>query len=540
LGERKAWLYKDYSIDCYSTRYINYMLYAGLMILVYPIGIPLTYYLLLRQHRFTLSSAEAIAREQKEDYPTIGHLIFLVESYKPEYYYFEVIEVVRRLLLASVIGVVEAKSAAAPTIGILICFIFLYIFIDFKPFKNPSDCNLGIILQYSIALFFLSALLIKVNATWDSADDQKVFGYFLMIVLFLGPMMITGQLIGTYIKVKRRTRAEKLAETVERENKFLNSQGHEGVDFVMDDVDVDEGVIDVVNHIGSLDDGKKVTMARFCKCGNVYRPDTVFCRKCGTRRPIGKSKTGEEAEKNKMDVESQISGIKDEALEKEAAPFKGQGGIELPVASKAPSDKNTSKHSSAAVSVESSVFTESALADLDPELSNEPPIEPSDPLPSPIAEHEPASMPELAPEVSSPSEPGTKQKKTRLKRGTRPKMLAENIGRVTKKQLSRLRSSMDDDQPTVADTSEREEVGTESSAKKPSRTVSLDVIPTTNLAAQAKVGHSSSLDRRPKSRPGSAATTPRGSRSRSNSSSSTSGAGRSAANKRNGAAFEYH
>ena len=173
-------------------------------------------------------------------------------------------------------------------------------------------------------------------------------------------------------------------------------------------------------------------------------------------------------------------------------------------------------------------------------MSNEPPIGPSDPLPSSIAEHEPASMPELAPEVSSPSEPGTKQKKTRLKRGTRPKMLAENIGRVTKKQLSRLRSSMDDDQPTVADTSEREEVGTESSAKKPSRTVSLDVIPTTNLAAQAKVGHSSSLDRRPKSRPGSAATTPRGSRSRSNSSSSTSGAGRSAANKRNGAAFEYH
>jgi len=490
------------------------------MILVYPIGIPLTYYLLLRQHRFTLSDANAIAREAKEDYPTIGHLIFLVESYKPEYYYFEVIEVVRRLLLASVIGVVEAKSAAAPTIGLLICFIFLYIFIDFKPFKNPSDCNLGIILQYSIALFFLSALLIKVNATWDSADDQKVFGYFLMAVLFLGPLMITGQLIGTYIKVKRRTRAEKLAETVERENKFLNSQGHEGVDFVMDNVDVDEGVIDVANHIGSLDDGKKVAMARWCKCGNVYRPDTVFCRKCGTRRPIGKSKAGDEAKKDQADVESQVEGAKNEVLESEEAPSRDQGGAKLPdskgtkvpVASKASSGTYTCTNTDTIDSTDSSVFTESAVANLNQEVSNEPLSVPNDLQPSTIAEHEPAPMPEPAPEVLSPSDPETKKKKTNLKRGTRPKMLAEKI--------------------------EKEGLGTGASSKVPSRSTNLDVIPAANLAAQAKAAHGSSLDRRSKSRPSSAAPSRRRSRSRSSSSDSTSGADRSSAKNRDKAAYE--
>ena len=253
LGERKAWLYKDYSIDCYSTRYINYKFYAGAMILVYHVGIPLVYYLLLDQRRDILSNDKELAKEKAKNFPNICHLMFLVESYKPEYYYFEVIEVVRRLLLASVIGVVEAKSAAAPTIGLLICFIFLYIFIDLKPYKNTSDCNLGIVLQYSIALFFLSALLIKVDATWDSANDQEIFGHFLMGILFIGPTMIIFQLISTYIKKERRKK-----------------------------VGDDEGVKKVVNNIGYLEDQTEVTMARWCVCGNVYRPDSVFCRKCAT------------------------------------------------------------------------------------------------------------------------------------------------------------------------------------------------------------------------------------------------------------------
>jgi len=88
------------------------------MLFIYPIGIPLTYFMLLRQHRYTLSDADAIAREAKEGFPTIGHLIFLVEAYKPKYYFYEVIEVIRRLLLASVLGMIDADSAASPTVGI--------------------------------------------------------------------------------------------------------------------------------------------------------------------------------------------------------------------------------------------------------------------------------------------------------------------------------------------------------------------------------------------------------------------------------------
>ena len=83
---------------------------------------------------------------------------------RTEFYWFEVAECGRRLLLASVIGVVAEDSAAAPTMGLLICFGFLWVFTKLEPFKDDGDSMLGVVLAYSLALLFLAALLLKVNA----------------------------------------------------------------------------------------------------------------------------------------------------------------------------------------------------------------------------------------------------------------------------------------------------------------------------------------------------------------------------------------
>ena len=85
----ESYLIRDYSIDCTSSRYKRYMVFAFMMIIVsshllgmcpnlinhqdffpfsvrqvYPIGIPLLYFVLLRQHRDTISDQEALDRER--------------------------------------------------------------------------------------------------------------------------------------------------------------------------------------------------------------------------------------------------------------------------------------------------------------------------------------------------------------------------------------------------------------------------------------------------------------------------------------------
>jgi len=77
-------------VDCQSPAYAAFYAYAIAMILVFPVGIPLTYGTLLWRHRATLSDPSALASEVSKGSPATGHLAFLVEAYKPEYYWFEV------------------------------------------------------------------------------------------------------------------------------------------------------------------------------------------------------------------------------------------------------------------------------------------------------------------------------------------------------------------------------------------------------------------------------------------------------------------
>lgn len=55
-GGSQHYLYKDYSVDCNGDRYASFAAFAGCMVLVYPVGIPLLYASLLHRARHTLTS----------------------------------------------------------------------------------------------------------------------------------------------------------------------------------------------------------------------------------------------------------------------------------------------------------------------------------------------------------------------------------------------------------------------------------------------------------------------------------------------------
>lgn len=61
-----------------------------------------------------------------------------------------VLECFRRLLLASVVGLVAEDSTAAPVIGLYLALGFLYVFTRWTPFRNEDDNHLGIVLAYSL------------------------------------------------------------------------------------------------------------------------------------------------------------------------------------------------------------------------------------------------------------------------------------------------------------------------------------------------------------------------------------------------------
>ena len=78
---------------------------------------------------------------------------------------------IMRLSLGAIIGIVSESAAAAPVLGAVISVVFALFFARHEPYAERSDNTLSITLAFSLVLFFLAALMIKVDAT---SEIQKI------------------------------------------------------------------------------------------------------------------------------------------------------------------------------------------------------------------------------------------------------------------------------------------------------------------------------------------------------------------------------
>ena len=186
------------------------------------------YFVLLWQCRDMIRDPQAMAFETKRGSPTVGHLSFLIESYKTEKWYFEVVECGRRLLLASVIGILSGDTATAPTLGVVLSLLFISMF-ERKPYNDDDDSILGTTCSYSLTLIFLSALLIKVDVTKDEGQEQQIFGVLLIVILFAGPGLIIAQVVRSIIAEKLSTKVPEEA-TLKQVDYFSETKDADDVD----------------------------------------------------------------------------------------------------------------------------------------------------------------------------------------------------------------------------------------------------------------------------------------------------------------------
>ena len=88
LSDGTRWLRADLSIDCDSRTHTGFSVYAALMILVYPIGTPILYFLVLFPKRHVLR--KAVSERTAAEVESVLYLDFLVSSYREGFWYFEV------------------------------------------------------------------------------------------------------------------------------------------------------------------------------------------------------------------------------------------------------------------------------------------------------------------------------------------------------------------------------------------------------------------------------------------------------------------
>ncbi|GMH71325.1 hypothetical protein TL16_g05623 [Triparma laevis f. inornata] len=187
----QSYLRADYSIDCNAENRWVWQAYGASMIVVFPLGITLLYCRLLWVDRKKIMLP---IEEREKDFELMAEA-FLFEPYKPEFWYFEVIETVRRLCLTGVLSAVKPGSFSQLSIGLLMCIFFTTVFCKLEPYHESRDNKIAILSSWQLVLVFLCSSFMKSatllsNSVDDTADFEGmgyilIFSFIAIFILFV-------------------------------------------------------------------------------------------------------------------------------------------------------------------------------------------------------------------------------------------------------------------------------------------------------------------------------------------------------------------
>lgn len=186
----------DYSIDCNSLNYMFHYRAAVAMVLVWMIGIPFGLLATMCRHarrdRFREEIRPVKILHKCDDSNTSmlkqgwrASYSFCTDAYRKECFYFEPIDMIRKLALSGLLQFVERGTAAQVFVGCVLAFGFFGLQTHLKPYLEPEANALKAFVEAQIFLTFLVSLLIRVTPRIDSAEPVGPTFYGHIIVFSL-------------------------------------------------------------------------------------------------------------------------------------------------------------------------------------------------------------------------------------------------------------------------------------------------------------------------------------------------------------------
>ena len=170
LDNGKSYLRADHRMECYTR------VYAGIMSIVYPFGIPFFYGLILYRNRATLRNTAS--REAAMDMAVFKDLW---RQYRPEVHFYEVVECLRRVLLSGVVVFIFPNTAGQLATSFIIALFFFTVLMVLNPYNDRRDGWLAMTGHLVVMMSMFVALMQKVNTSDDDSLSQNVFAGILIV-----------------------------------------------------------------------------------------------------------------------------------------------------------------------------------------------------------------------------------------------------------------------------------------------------------------------------------------------------------------------
>jgi len=217
------YLRNDYAISCLGAYRSAVVLYAIVILALFPIGVPSFYTILLWKNRKKIKQpVEVRSKDQK-----LVTKRFLFQDYKPKFWWFEIFETLRRLSLTGFLSIVNPGTDSQFAVGILLSVGSLVTYALFKPYISNRDNALSILSNAQIFCVFLTAFVMKrlkdkeeeavmcgaavdindIEEVNGSLSDSEALGYLLIVMNLLNVVVFAG-----WGYFKSRQRGEKDGE----------------------------------------------------------------------------------------------------------------------------------------------------------------------------------------------------------------------------------------------------------------------------------------------------------------------------------------
>ena len=175
LDDGKNYLRADYRIECNSAKHQALQIFAGFMILLYPVGIPLLYAgLLFRDRNLLMKAAERQVSSKVK--PTSN----LWKPYRPSRFYYEIIECARRISLTGAVVFIYPNTVAQVAVALVITFVFTILSEALAPYDVGWDCWIN---RTGYVIVFMSmyvALLLKTDVSSERISSQRLLASVLV------------------------------------------------------------------------------------------------------------------------------------------------------------------------------------------------------------------------------------------------------------------------------------------------------------------------------------------------------------------------
>jgi hypothetical protein len=189
----------DLTISCDSHRYRNGVVWAYLMIIVYPVGLPLFYFYLLHSFKDVIynrrnysadnQNVSKIIRQVGADVfhtkrRNLASLNFLYSSYKPKYWYFEVVDTYRRIFFTGGLTLLAPLGSQVQLmIGILLASATIFVYQTINPYESKELGYSAVICLWQVVIVLSIAILIQLEANISRAAITAVLLFSILSIL---------------------------------------------------------------------------------------------------------------------------------------------------------------------------------------------------------------------------------------------------------------------------------------------------------------------------------------------------------------------